>query len=127
MLTKREIAKSYLDLLAKADITELLGLFDTNATVDSPIYGTKNAKLFYTELFDDTNNSSLYLKGIFEDSDTGDLALFFSYGWTMSNGKHVNFDVVDILRFTQDLKILSLQIIYDTVQSRAMIEDLRVT
>ena len=57
------------------------------------------SKVVYTELFTDTNNSELSIKGIFEDTLTGNIALHFNYQWTLRNNSHVNFEVVDILEF----------------------------
>jgi len=123
-MTKKEIAKQYIDFLSKGNIKRIINLFAKNGKVYSPIYGACNVDKFYTVLNNDTINSELNLKGIFEDSDTGKLALYFEYKWTVRSGKIVEFDVVDILEFDNQNKILELKIIYDTVVSRKLIEEM---
>ena len=124
-MARKEIAKSYLELLEISEIDRVIALFSTNAIVHSPIYGIKIASLFYKELASDTQNSKLDLKGIFEDSELNQLALYFNYQWTLKNGKKINFDVVDILVFDEHDKIIELRIIYDTVVSRDAIAELK--
>ena len=65
------------------------------------------------------------IKGIFEEPTSGNIALYFQYDWTLEHGRQVTFDVVDILTFDAENKITSLKIIYDTVQARAWVEELR--
>jgi len=125
MITKKEVAIQYLDTLEKGNITELLKLFTENGIVDSPVYGVLNATEFYNELSNDTINSKLRLKGIFQENDSNKLALYFEYRWTMKNNKQVEFDVVDILEFDDFNHITKLKIIYDTVKSREMVNELR--
>ena len=117
-MTKSEIAQAYIAHLSKGDLQQLLVLFAENARVISPVYGEKNYKDFYTQLFADTQTSELSIQGIFEDAHTGKLALHFDYSWTLRNGSKVNFEVVDILEFDETQKILELTIIYDTVRAR---------
>ncbi len=123
-MNKTTIAKAYIEHLSKADLSALLNLFSEDATVVSPVYGSKNYKEFYTQLFADTNNSSLKTKGIFEDAETGNVALYFTYQWTLKNDSFVEFDVVDILIFDNENKIKELTIIYDTVVSRKLVDQL---
>jgi ketosteroid isomerase-like protein len=125
MIAKRQVANQYIDFLEKGNISELLKLFTEDAIIDSPIYGIKSAADFYNELSNDTTNSELKLKGIFDDKDSINIALYFNYKWTMKNGKLVNFDVVDIIEFNEENQITKLKIIYDTVKSRGMIDELR--
>lgn len=123
-MTRREVASSYLELLEKGDMNQVLTLFSENAIIHSPIYGIRKASHFYKELASDTHNSKLELKGIFENEDLKQVAIFFNYQWTLKNAKEINFDVVDILTFSENLKIETLQIIYDTVVSRKAIVEL---
>lgn len=125
MISKKEVAIKYLDYLEKGNIKKLLKLFTKNGIVDSPVYGVLNANKFYVELSNDTINSELRLKGIFEENDSNKLALYFEYKWTMKNNILVEFDVVDILEFDDNNSINRLKIIYDTVKSREMVNELR--
>ena len=125
MITKKEVAIKYLDFLEKGSIKDLLSLFTENGIVDSPIYGVKNVDQFFNELSNDTTNSKLHLKGLFEGIDSNKLALYFNYKWTMKNNKQVEFDVVDIIDFNESNQICKLKIIYDTVKSRGMVNELK--
>lgn len=125
MITKKEVAIKYIDFLEKGNIKDLLKLFTKNGIVDSPVYGVKNANTFYNELNNDTTNSKLNLKGIFEENDSNKLALYFNYKWTLKNNNQVEFDVVDVIEFNESNKINKLKIIYDTVKSRKMVNELK--
>jgi hypothetical protein len=118
------VAESYIKHLANGDLEQLLDLFSENAKVISPVYGQKDYKDFYTQLFADTNQSELQIKGIFEDATTGNIALYFNYQWTLKNDAKVDFEVVDILEFDEGDKIEVLTIIYDTVRSRELVQQL---
>ncbi len=125
MITKKEVAIKYIDFLEKGNIKYLLKLFTENGIVDSPVYGVMNANTFYNELINDTTNSKLNLKGIFEENDSNKLALYFNYKWTLKNNNQVEIDVVDIIEFNESNKINKLKIIYDTVKSRKMLNELK--
>ena len=123
-MDKKEIANTYLEYLERGNIEQLIALFDENGIVDSPIYGIKKADEFYHGLNDDTSNSELHLKGIFEQNESNDLALYFTYKWTLKNNQKVEFDVVDIIEFDAKNKIKKLKIIYDTVLARKLVTSL---
>ena len=118
------VAKKYLEFLESGNIEGVIGLFNENGIVESPIYGIKKAVDFYRELNNDTSNSELHLKGIFEQIDSDTLALYFTYSWTLKNNQKVDFDVVDIIDFDSQHKIKHLKIIYDTVISRKLVAKL---
>ena len=124
MPTKKEIAIKYLDYLEKGDIEQIIKLFNEQGIVDSPIYGIKKADAFYRKLSGDTTNSELHLKGIFEETNSNKLALYFNYKWTLKNKQKVEFDVVDIIEFDASNMISKLKIIYDTVKSRGLVREL---
>lgn len=123
-MNKKEIAKEYINHLENGNIKQLLVLFNQGGMVDSPLYGIKKADEFYLELKNDTTNSELSLLGIFEDSVLNNLALYFTYKWTLKNNQTVEFDVVDIMEFDNQNKISKLKIIYDTVVARKLVEQL---
>ena len=123
-MIKNEIARKYLEFLECGNIESVIGLFSENGIVESPIYGIKRAEEFYRNLYNDTSNSELQLKGIFEQNDSNNLALYFNYKWTLKNNRKVDFDVVDIIEFDAQNKINKLKIIYDTVISRKLIDEL---
>ena len=123
-MNKKEVAKRYLEYLESGNIEEVINLFNTNGIVESPIYGIKKADEFYRQLNNDTSNSKLHLKGIFEQIDSDNIALYFTYAWTLKNNQKVDFDVVDIIEFDAQNKIDKLKIIYDTVISRRLVDKL---
>lgn len=120
-MTRKELVIQYMDHLEKGEIEQIIQLFHKDAIVDSPIYGHKKANEFYHELNNDTSNSELQLKGVFEEDNSNNLALYFTYKWTLKNGRKVEFDVVDIIEFNTSNKILRLKIIYDTVTARQLV------
>lgn len=121
-MSKKEISKKYLEYLDSGKIEQVIGLFNENGIVDSPIYGIKKAKEFYCELNNDTSNSELNLLGIFEEKESNKLALYFTYKWTLKNKRKVEFDVVDIIEFDSLNKISKLKIIYDTILARELVD-----
>lgn len=123
-MSTKDIANTYLEYLEQGEVEKVIDLFDENGIVDSPIYGIKTASEFYRELNNDTSNSELTLKGIFEQKDSYNLALYFTYNWTLKNNEKVVFDVVDIIEFNSNHKIQKLKIIYDTVISRKLVNGL---
>jgi len=123
-MNKNEIAKKYLEYLENGNIEKVIDLFSNKGIVESPIYGIKKADEFYRELNNDTSNSELLLKGIFEQNDSNNLALYFTYKWTLKNNEKVEFDVVDIIQLDSENKITKLKIIYDTVISRRLVNEL---
>ncbi|MDO7171205.1 nuclear transport factor 2 family protein [Mariniflexile sp. AS56] len=123
-MTRKIIAKRYIDHLERGDVKKIIDLFNENGVVHSPLYGVKTANAFYNDLSRDTTNSELRLLGIFEDDDSNHLALYFTYIWTLKNNKKVEFDVVDIIEFDIHNKINKLKIIYDTVITRELVGQL---
>ena len=120
-MERKRIAYHYLNYLEEGNMSAIIALFDINGTVNSPIYGIKKASDFYTQLNEDTYSSELEVKGLFEEANT---SRYFSYTWILKNKKRVTFDVVDIIEFTKQGKIKTLNIIYDTVVTRTLIEKL---
>ena len=113
-----QIAKNYIKHLQDGDVEQIVRLFAPHGKVVSPLYGEMLAQDFYRELANDTTQSDLTLKGIMTDEVNKRIALYFHYQWTMSHGKVVNFDVVDIIELDADDFIQKLTIIYDTHLTR---------
>jgi hypothetical protein len=123
-MTKKEVAIEYIDFLKKGDIENVINLFNQKGIVDSPLYGIKKANEFYHELSSDTRNSELQLLGVFEENVSNNIAIYFTYKWTLKNNEKVEFDVVDIIEFDEHNKIDKLKIIYDTVIARKLVGQL---
>ncbi len=124
-MTKEEVAHQYLSYLEKGEMRKIIDLFTEDGIVESPLYGTQLAKDFYISLANDTNTSKLKFDGLFFENDTNRLSLLFDYNWELKNGERVDFKVVDIITLSPQNKIEKLAIIYDTVQTRMVINDLK--
>jgi hypothetical protein len=119
MITKEHVLQQYLDNLSAANYDAVISLFTDNALVISPLYGQVPAFQFYKDLFKDTQSSQLKLINMFIGTYKPDTAaLQFEYLWTMANGEVVTFEVVDIIDFDSNNKIVKLSIIYDTYYVR---------
>jgi len=114
------IAENYLRYLEKGATSNIIDLFAPDGYVDSPLYGMQKAADFYQALSADTISSTLKIHNIFEDHSTNSIALYFSYVWVLKNQEQAQFDVVDIIEFDRNNKIVKLKIIYDTVVSRKL-------
>ena len=125
-MKNKKTCLEYIRLLQKGNNDDLIKLFIADAIVDSPIYGVMPAQEFYKKLKEDTKSSNLTIHGQFEDKTSGNIALYFNYKWILQSQKEVNFDVVDIIEFDTSHKIKKLKIIYDTFESRKLIDELKV-
>jgi len=117
----REIAENYIKYLQDDNLPKLITLFSKDAKVHSPLFGTKPASEFYSELSKETTNSTLSIHGIFEDKTNDKIALYFNYQWTLANGVQIDFNVVDIISF-KNKKIIDLKILYDSSKTRKYFE-----
>ncbi len=115
-----KLCKEYLQALNDGNLNNVLNLFTTNGVVISPLYGEMSVNKFYTDLFNDTNQSDTRLLNIFISSmDDTSVALHFQYKWTLKSGKIVEFECVDVFEITEDKKqFKKLKIIYDTAPIR---------
>ena len=120
MMKRANVIRSYLAGLVKADLTELLKLFSDDATVSSPLYGEMAATDFFKQLFEDTSESKIDLKGIFvQVSDPNTYAAHFTYDWKLKTGEAVSFRCMDIFTFANHSdKIRHLTIIDDSSRTR---------
>ena len=106
-----ESMKKYLQFLEAADYENLISLFSEDAVVHSPLYGKVAAKKFYKDLFKDTSESKLTLINILHGEDQLVAAVHFQFDWTLADGTAAPFEVVDVIKFSQDGKINELKII----------------
>ena len=83
MKEKATVAEHYVSYLEAGNLKALTKLFAPGGIVLSPIYGTMEAAAFYETLAKDTTASKLMIKGIFEESTSGNIALYFQYDWTL--------------------------------------------
>lgn len=126
-MSASDLCKDYLDALNRSDLEAVQAMFPADGTVVSPLYGEQNAQKFYANLFADTNRSDTTLMNIFAGSESdSSVALHFRYNWTLSSGKMVSFECVDVFELTEDRKqFQKLTIIYDTAPLRGEFEQLK--
>lgn len=113
---KTDICNQYLTALNEGNLKHVLSLFTPDAVVSSPLYGDLPASQFYSDLFEDTEQSDTTLLNIFKpEHETSSLALHFLYKWTLQNGKIVEFECVDVFELNESgQQFKKLKIIYDT-------------
>ncbi|MEU2835405.1 nuclear transport factor 2 family protein [Streptomyces lavendulae] len=124
-MTAAELVAAYLSALEQADADAVLELFAPGGVVRSPLYGPRPATDFYPELFADTSRASLTLLGVAEGQTRQGAALisfWFHFDWRLPSGAAAPFDVVDLAELTDDGRIATLRIVYDTVDVRPVFE-----
>ncbi len=115
------LCQKYLNALNEGSLEVVLSLFEEGAIVHSPLYGETKAESFYQELFADTSKSVTQLIQTYEPTD-GSLscAMLFHYQWTLTTGKVVEFDCMDVFELNQEqTRFTKLKIIYDTAFLRS--------
>ncbi|MDO9534901.1 MAG: nuclear transport factor 2 family protein [Bacillota bacterium] len=126
-MEKEQGIKKYFAALQKGSYDEIMQLFTPDAIINSPLYGTVTASVFYDGLFKDTSKSTITLLNIFNGTDNSfNSAGHFRYDWVMRDGTPVSFECVDIFYFSEDGLIKELSIIYDTFNTtRSAFENLK--
>jgi hypothetical protein len=120
-----QLGQQYFQSLQQGNVAAICQLFAKDVIVDSPLYGQKHHRDFYTELMEDSGSSSIEMKRIFSDPESRDLAIWFRYDWGLDNGERVVFEGVDVFELDEAGKIKKLTIIYDTVNTREMVEQMK--
>ena len=115
----------YLRAVGEADLDGMLALFADDAIVHSPLYGDLPATEFYPALFADTGAADLTLLGTMRGESVAGRTLvsfLFHFDWTLPDGTHAPFDVVDVAELDDSGRVSSLRIVYDTVAVRPAFE-----
>jgi SnoaL-like domain len=121
----QRLAEAYLGALGGADLMAIMSLFSEGALVHSPLYGPMAATDFFVALFSDTAESRLTLRGVthgIKADGTALVSIWFHFDWRLPSGRKAPFDVIDMLELTDDGRIASLHIVYDTAQVRPAFE-----
>lgn len=119
-----DIVRAYFEALSAGHLEDILGLFEDEAMVHSPLYGDMRAGPFFTKLLADTQVSEVALLRTFNSAD-GTVAGQFHYNWTLSDGTRVEFTGVDVMELGERGKVVSLTILYDTYPIRAAFDHSR--
>jgi hypothetical protein len=120
----QELCDEYLAAMNAGDLERVLALYEPDAQVVSPLYGTMPAKQFYTELFADTGRSETRCINRFDASSHAPaIALQFHYRWTLADGVVVEFNCVDVFALNAERnRFAGLTIVYDTAPLRAVFD-----
>jgi hypothetical protein len=119
------LADQYLRALGEGDADAVLRLFTADAVVDSPLYGSRPARVFFPGLFADTSASHLTLRAVASGTTPAGAALitiWFHFDWRLASGEAAPFEVVDVLELAANGLIERLRIVYDTVEVRPAFE-----
>lgn len=115
MEERKKLIDAYFKYLMTADLNAVLTLFEKNALIKSPMYGSTNVECFYATLFCDTDKSDITVLNIYQGvKNNREWAALIHYDWQMRNGVNYDFLCVDVFRFSASLHISELTIIYDT-------------
>ena len=121
----KETIKEYFKALENGNYDKIEKLFTSDAVVNSPLYGRMKAKDFYMELFRDTSKSKITLIDILRGENPRVMAGHIRYEWILKDGTPTTFECVDIFQFTDEGKIKTLTIIYDTAKIRTSFEEMK--
>ncbi|TFW00778.1 nuclear transport factor 2 family protein [Oxalobacteraceae bacterium OM1] len=124
MTQLKDLCDAYLAAMNAGDLQAVLALFEPDAQVVSPLYGTMPVDRFYADLFADTGRSETRFINRFESaSHAPAVALQFHYRWTLKDGEIVEFDCVDVFALNADRsRFAGLTIVYDTAPLRKAFE-----
>ena len=120
--------RSYLQHLHTSNTAALIASFEHDGVVHSPFLGTMKARDFFPKLAQASRQSVITLKDLFVPAQASDatvrVAAYFRYDWTLSDGRLVEFNCVDVFSFQKGSdRISDMQIVYDTNPIREQVGD----
>jgi hypothetical protein len=123
-----DTVRAYLRHLHASDTAGLISTFENDGVVHSPFLGTMKAQDFFPKLAQASRQSVITLIDLFASVQPADdavrVAAYFSYDWTLSDGRLVNFTCVDVFGFRPgSARISSMHIVYDTHPLREQVGD----
>lgn len=125
-MTDNELVSAYFQALEGGDLEGLMKLFTPDAVVHSPLYGSVQARDFYTQLFADSGKSGGTLLGILGRGQTAAgrplMGWWFRFDWVFKSGTRSPFDVVVLTELDDQNQIAVLHIIFDTAFVRSVFE-----
>ncbi|WP_368172148.1 nuclear transport factor 2 family protein [Aeromonas sp. R9-2] len=120
----KQQVKSYLNSLEDKNLSCILALFAKNAWIHSPLAGMIKPEPFYHHLFDVSKGGGIKVRDI-AVSECGNPCVYarFIYEWCLDDGRKSVLDCVDVFTFDEHGKIKTLEIIYDTYETRMIVGD----
>ncbi|MBN8827928.1 MAG: hypothetical protein J0H68_04405 [Sphingobacteriia bacterium] len=121
------VAKKYLEAIQEHDYNKVMSLFDEKGLVNSPMTGEVKAEDFFKAYFDDEYNAIVSLKEIFISKFSSySLAINFEYKAISDAKETISIDCVDIIKLNKEGKIIYLNVIFDTHETRILFKKLKL-
>ena len=119
------VVEAYLDALDRSSLEDILALFTSQATVESPFLGCMPAAEFFPKVLASSQQSDITTHDILTSTHGHRRAVgYFRYDWTLLDGTQVTFECADVFDFASAKdKIERMVILYDTYPIRAQVGD----
>ncbi|MFP1680933.1 nuclear transport factor 2 family protein [Alloalcanivorax sp. C16-1] len=112
-MARSDTVKRYLGAMEAADLETVLGCFEGDGTVVSPVYGEVPVRPFYEKLFADTVRAEVRLEQLYFSEDGTGIAAHIDYFWERQDGSRMHVDMVDLFRFrAESERIERLSIVF---------------
>ncbi|MEM7301536.1 MAG: nuclear transport factor 2 family protein [Pseudomonadota bacterium] len=123
MLPQEHIIRRYFELMSASDIEGIIDLFSDDAIIHSPFLGQVKAGDFFRKLGSASRTSTLTVYAVLASGDDRHYAGHFRYDWELASGDNLSFEGVDLFEVSEDGKLLSMKIYYDTHPLREEVGD----
>jgi len=111
----RSAVEDYLRALHESDLPAMLALFEPGASVLSPLLGKVAAADFFPKVFASAQRSIITPHDVFVSAQGQPRAVgYFNYEWILKDGTRIVFDAADVFEFSEDARIRTLLIYYDS-------------
>ncbi|GAA5120443.1 nuclear transport factor 2 family protein [Alloalcanivorax gelatiniphagus] len=101
-MARSDTVKRYLRAMEAGDLATVMGCFEQDGTVMSPVYGEVPVGPFYETLFADTVEARVGLRELYFSEDGDGIAAHIDYIWERQDGSRMHVDMVDLFRFRPD-------------------------
>lgn len=131
MTTKQlDTVKAYLGHLDAGNTEGMIACFEEDGQIHSPFLGTMKASDLLKKLAEASSSSVITLLDLFasvqqEDAHSVRIAAYFRYEWSLSLGRVVTFNCVDVFTFDANSALIrDMNIVYDTHPLREDVGDM---
>ena len=116
----KEKVQAYLAALEAGDVERIIGLFEPDGWVHSPLLGRMTAREFFPRVVEVSSETKLTVHDILISAEDQPRAVgYFHYDWGLTDGPKVSFECADVFTFNPKTgKISSMVILYDTYPIR---------